>query len=307
MKTGKGVACPICGYDQRGAVAAWTDSCPLEGTCSECGHVFEWAALLSRRVRDEMELFDCATRLRGYSFVYTILVIVRPWRLWSVAAARFSLRRTAAVSTVALLFWAVGVATITQLVALIAYPIVHLFWPGDDYPDEWVYPAVWLYGIWDESSMVAVISWGILAGLLFLIVATFSMPLLTLLSDRSAINLRSIARITLLTVAGFPIVLLPGALLGIAHEAAWDIYWHFEAYSSPMEDSMSAALSTYEFVRGATDMVLLSAWISACWLLALRRNHNVHDLLAHILLLTLTLTVLLFLAAMAYVTMELLL
>lgn len=31
------VDCPRCGYDQRGTIATWCDSCPLSATCTECG------------------------------------------------------------------------------------------------------------------------------------------------------------------------------------------------------------------------------------------------------------------------------
>jgi hypothetical protein len=34
--------CPRCGYDLTGVTAAWEDSCPLEGVCSECGLGFTW-------------------------------------------------------------------------------------------------------------------------------------------------------------------------------------------------------------------------------------------------------------------------
>jgi hypothetical protein len=38
-------ACPRCGYDQSGEVAAWTDRCPVESRCSECGRHFRWAVV----------------------------------------------------------------------------------------------------------------------------------------------------------------------------------------------------------------------------------------------------------------------
>lgn len=43
--------CPRCDYDLRATVAQWSDACPLNGRCSECGLVFEWADLLSTRLR----------------------------------------------------------------------------------------------------------------------------------------------------------------------------------------------------------------------------------------------------------------
>ena len=38
--------CPRCGYDLRGAIGTWTDQCPLQGTCAECGLQFVWAEVL---------------------------------------------------------------------------------------------------------------------------------------------------------------------------------------------------------------------------------------------------------------------
>jgi len=34
--------CPKCGYDQSGTIATWTDRCPLQGTCPECGYILSW-------------------------------------------------------------------------------------------------------------------------------------------------------------------------------------------------------------------------------------------------------------------------
>ena len=35
-------ACPVCGYDQSGFISSWRDTCPLAGSCSECGAHIEW-------------------------------------------------------------------------------------------------------------------------------------------------------------------------------------------------------------------------------------------------------------------------
>ncbi|MFO0835477.1 MAG: hypothetical protein U0638_10930 [Phycisphaerales bacterium] len=37
--------CPRCGYDLSGLAASWRDSCPVTGTCSECGHSYQWGDL----------------------------------------------------------------------------------------------------------------------------------------------------------------------------------------------------------------------------------------------------------------------
>ena len=299
------VTCPLCGYDQRGVIASWTDSCPLEGTCSECGHVFQWESLLSTRSRIEMQLFDRATHLRGYSFVYTLFLIPRPWRLWRIAPApRFALLKTIAVSLTGFVFWATAVSTITQIFAVLLYPLVHLFWDTDDFPDEWVYAAAWTYGVWDEGSLLSGLSWGILAGLVFLTVATLSMPLLSWLSSRVVLGLRAVSRITLLTLAGFPLALLPGTLLGIVHEAGWDIYWDIEASGSLYAEALYDSLGMYEFVRSALDTVALSFWVSVCWLFALRRGYGVREVLSQVALLSLAAITLLFLGVLAFIYAE---
>lgn len=38
--------CPRCGYDQRGLITTWTDTCPVIGLCSECGYTFAWSDVM---------------------------------------------------------------------------------------------------------------------------------------------------------------------------------------------------------------------------------------------------------------------
>jgi hypothetical protein len=42
--------CPRCGYDLSGVTASWTQSCPLDGVCSECGLAFEWRFVLDPHI-----------------------------------------------------------------------------------------------------------------------------------------------------------------------------------------------------------------------------------------------------------------
>ncbi len=39
--------CPRCGYDLSGAVDSWSDRCPLEGVCPECGLSHRWRDVLN--------------------------------------------------------------------------------------------------------------------------------------------------------------------------------------------------------------------------------------------------------------------
>ncbi|MCA9293487.1 MAG: hypothetical protein KDA20_06715 [Phycisphaerales bacterium] len=50
--------CPRCGYDVSGDCDRWKTECPLEGTCPECGLVFEWRYLLNPALAAPAWLFD---------------------------------------------------------------------------------------------------------------------------------------------------------------------------------------------------------------------------------------------------------
>ena len=77
------VRCPRCGYDQRGVIETWKETCPLDGTCSECGLQFEWAHLFNPL------LFPprwCVEYGRWWSVAWrcvaTIATSFMPWRFW---------------------------------------------------------------------------------------------------------------------------------------------------------------------------------------------------------------------------------
>ena len=87
-------ACPRCGYDLSGQVAAWhpglvegelqeAAKCPLEGTCSECGLVFEWRFLMRPELLGPSWFVETPRPSRGRrSAVRTLLRLTRPHRFW---------------------------------------------------------------------------------------------------------------------------------------------------------------------------------------------------------------------------------
>jgi hypothetical protein len=78
------IECPRCGYDQRGVVARWTESCPLAGTCSECGLDWQWCDLLSPKLRGTDWFVEHAFRWWQipYRTFTTLIMALRPWRFW---------------------------------------------------------------------------------------------------------------------------------------------------------------------------------------------------------------------------------
>lgn len=77
--------CPRCGYDQRGTPATWTDSCPLNGTCAECGLLFAWSQVLQPHKFEPRWCVEFAPRRWRVpaACVKTFLQSFRPWRFWS--------------------------------------------------------------------------------------------------------------------------------------------------------------------------------------------------------------------------------
>lgn len=77
------ITCPRCGYDLQGTVSTWYESCPMNGTCSECGLHLEWG-----RVYMEGELpgiFEYNWKKKPFrSGLKTIWLSVRPWKLFKV-------------------------------------------------------------------------------------------------------------------------------------------------------------------------------------------------------------------------------
>jgi hypothetical protein len=77
--------CPRCGYDLRGTVATWGDTCPVNGTCPECGLCFQWAELFSiayAMPRWCVEAPRSPLEVPGQAAA-TLVRSWLPWRFWS--------------------------------------------------------------------------------------------------------------------------------------------------------------------------------------------------------------------------------
>jgi len=79
------IRCPRCGYDQRGAVAAWDDSCPLVGTCAECGLEFSWPEIIWPEKHEAKWCIEFAPAgsTIAVAGVNTFLHSFQPWGFWS--------------------------------------------------------------------------------------------------------------------------------------------------------------------------------------------------------------------------------
>ena len=76
--------CPSCGYDQSGLIATWESSCPLTGTCTECGSDLDFIEMLHTK---PIRFWWYAEHARGpISFVWrtiaTMVMLADPGRFW---------------------------------------------------------------------------------------------------------------------------------------------------------------------------------------------------------------------------------
>lgn len=99
--------CPRCGYDQRGPIATWTESCPLQGTCSECGLVFNWAEVLMPEKFEPQWCVEFVPRRRSIPWVCvkTYFRSFWPWGFWSRLKMSQPIRSWRLAAYVIFLLW----------------------------------------------------------------------------------------------------------------------------------------------------------------------------------------------------------
>ncbi len=87
MPTVASPSCPRCGYDQSGAIASWNHteslSCPLTGTCSECGLEFHWYDVLFAERLRMPGFYEHGTGLAFASAWRTLVWTLWPPTFWS--------------------------------------------------------------------------------------------------------------------------------------------------------------------------------------------------------------------------------
>lgn len=76
--------CPRCGYELRGVVESWHETCPMRSTCSECGYDIDWSHYFRGRATAPRRNIEFASRvwLPG-PFVRTLFGQFRPRRTWN--------------------------------------------------------------------------------------------------------------------------------------------------------------------------------------------------------------------------------
>lgn len=130
-KTTRAASCPRCGYDLEGARAAWTNSCPLSGVCSECGYGFEWADVLREDRQQICWLYEHASAWWRLDAAFrTLVMALNPRRFWRVHQPQI------APSPRRLMLWPIvlwgamlSLCTVLTLIVFGSLDLVYGAWP----------------------------------------------------------------------------------------------------------------------------------------------------------------------------------
>jgi len=76
--------CPRCGYDLRGVMSLWQESCPLIGKCSECGLDYEWSFVFHPEKYEPEWCVEYVNNSRKLFLAYfsTVFFLFMPWYFW---------------------------------------------------------------------------------------------------------------------------------------------------------------------------------------------------------------------------------
>jgi hypothetical protein len=108
------VTCPRCEYDLS-STASWTQACPLEGVCSECGTCFRWSDLLAASTPPPDWSPESPRRWFVLSSLHAAALACRAGALWKAVSIRHNVRPARLLSHAAL--W--GICAHFALVSLV--------------------------------------------------------------------------------------------------------------------------------------------------------------------------------------------
>ncbi|MEO0483381.1 MAG: hypothetical protein AAF138_07120 [Planctomycetota bacterium] len=130
VSTARTPECPRCGYDLSGETERWTDACPIEGTCSECGLAFAWREILNPELRVLPWLYEHRQDRPRRTLAVTAWRAARPWSFWRAVRLAHTVRpgRALVAGGVAFALWyLVSLVCVFVCEAAVAWPQVRYF------------------------------------------------------------------------------------------------------------------------------------------------------------------------------------
>ncbi len=294
--------CPRCGYDLSGAVETWTDQCPVEGVCPECGLNYPWRKVLNADFRVDPLFCETATTHLMRALFTTPLRALRPWSFWRWVKMEYRFRLARVATALAVWFAAVWALQFVAFLAaswLIQRRIpggAGLSWNNRPILAHAAYPGFFGYAqTYSENytAMIALAAWMALTGVMYLIMGT------TL--ARAKASTHHIVRIT-----GYQYVALAFAWLATQYALNADV-WYVMLYTMYTPNPYQISSPAIELVLRSRALVLqasvfaIPAWLALYWGFACSRYLRIRRpwLVAIVMLLTSGLAV--FTALMYYI------
>ncbi len=255
--------CPRCGYDLSGTVEAWTEWCPIDGICSECGLNFPWHKILNPVFSHIPGFFETRAHWRLRDLWITARRAIRPWRFWSWITlsnpfrfGRAVLATLAAAATMcivpllaAITTYAAGITALSVLARRWGSSMSVLSIRG------WVNYVPSRYGHYDNAAMLL-----LYPAIFFVICAMIAPITFTLLgSSLKAAQIRRshLVRLTVYQLAGLPLVVAPGLAMMFGN-------WMIDAINS-----LSSQRFPYVPGHRPTPFIDEDVAIAACYILIL--------------------------------------
>ncbi len=261
--------CPRCRYDLSGTTRQWTDRCPLEGQCNECGLEFDWRQVYI--LTEHPWLFEYHWRQRPATrLVRTIWRSLRPWSFWrDVKMSDPIYLKPAAV--VWLLCLVIGL--FAGLAAIVSSRhAMFSGWGGGNRASTWAY---WEPLIVEAAQDAPTIVWMRVSGALFTLVGMpIVFALLPATLRRGRVRPAHLLRIWMYSLSFLTVL----AIIWLAMEAVCDWLglqrvqdiidpwrWYRSTWSRPGEPFLHA------FVPGAVVAAVSTVWMVCFWYWAVKR------------------------------------
>ncbi len=280
-------ACPRCGYDFQGTISTWSSSCPLHGTCSECGLEFDWSEVLNPVLRIPSWFLEHPYRRVWRTFMPTYLRCFVPHRFWSMLRLSFpvlSWRLVQFAAEIVVTFHVILAYLVIAATYGLTWPVKLLSTPINEWLNNVLRLAVFPYRDWVLDAPPFV---GAGAGFFVLDVPTPFDPaaqlaaLMFILTPIQFVLLRRsmqtakvrplhLLRVSVYSLAPLPWILVVYVLIRMSDGWRWTIF--------------TGSLETVARVlSGIRDLIELAAplpvalstivflWLNWCWTCAIRR------------------------------------
>lgn len=266
------VTCPLCGYDQSGAIAAWRsgNESPLRGRCSECGLDWHWGDLLHPAKQLPHWFAENPRRWAVPVLVSTWRRALRPRRLWDGVLVTMPVHRGrlvmfAAVALLAAYVVAGGMSAWSSY-AFGGWGLV-IGGAAQSRAVQATVAAVFPFrlGLYPDVRAVGVVTLLALVWMLLM-----PMPFLVLRDSFSRIRVRRVhlLRIGVYSLAPLPLIMLALALL---RHGALLVSRNIGAWTTDPTLYMTWWRVTYSVVNADWIVLLIvAAWLAVFWLRAIR-------------------------------------